>query len=451
MNGFLVTGIIGRIRRFIHRLPFTFHPLLIVIAGCNGSLDSAFSSASLHEQYASSLEDAGLDATELGSAWLEAGKESVREPVAIELPFRETGYIPDTQPGARGFRFAGQEGQVLVIELDSLGTGAPRIFLDLFIASADSGRAPERIAGLDSGEYRLKVELEEDADYIIRLQTELLRSLGYTITIRTIPSLAFPVSGEDTRAVQSRFGDPRDGGSRSHAGIDIFAERGTPVVAATGGRVGRTGTNQLGGKVVWLRDAERSQSLYYAHLDSQLVEPGEEVERGDTLGLVGNTGNARTTPPHLHFGIYRPGEGAVDPWPWVHVPVEEPPLVRADTTAVGKVLRTGSSEVVLEESSSPGDPLKLEPYTPVRVLGAVGNGYRVRLPGGRQGIVPSGQVTELEPVRQISPPPGTPILDAPGISGMVMDTTTGGRIAEVARYGDWSMVEQGGWIYNGER
>jgi hypothetical protein len=66
-----------------------------------------------------------------------------------------------------------------------------------------------------------------------------------------------------------------------------------------------------------MRVADRTISLYYAHLDKQLVEAGQRVKKGDTLGLVGNTGNARFTPSHLHFGIYN-YHGAVDPWPFVN-------------------------------------------------------------------------------------------------------------------------------------
>ena len=73
----------------------------------------------------------------------------------------------------------------------------------------------------------------------------------------------------------------------------------------------------LGLSYVWLYDARRGQALYYAHLDSQIVQAGVQVDVGDTLGLVGNTGNARSTSPHLHFGIYRHGEGALDPLPFI--------------------------------------------------------------------------------------------------------------------------------------
>ena len=68
---------------------------------------------------------------------------------------------------------------------------------------------------------------------------------------------------------------------------------------------------------MWVHDLERHVTLYYAHLDEHRVRGGQCVEPGDTLGLVGTTGNAEGTVPHLHFGIYVPGEGAVDPYPFV--------------------------------------------------------------------------------------------------------------------------------------
>ena len=58
--------------------------------------------------------------------------------------------------------------------------------------------------------------------------------------------------------------------------------------------------------------------MYYPHLERIIAIPGMRVSPGDTLGLVGNTGNARTTPPHLHFGIYKGFRGAQDPLPYVY-------------------------------------------------------------------------------------------------------------------------------------
>ena len=66
-----------------------------------------------------------------------------------------------------------------------------------------------------------------------------------------------------------------------------------------------------------MRDGLFGASLYYAHLDSIATQSGKKVKIGDTLGFVGNTGNAKYTPPHLHFGIYKGYNGAVNPLPFI--------------------------------------------------------------------------------------------------------------------------------------
>ena len=98
-------------------------------------------------------------------------------------------------------------------------------------------------------------------------------------------------------------------------------------VAVSGGHgSARHRTNALGGNVVWLRRSGRAgDRLYYAHLDrhGRSTAPGSgSVRRRSASGYVGNTGNARTTAPHLHFGIYRRGQGAIDPLYYV---VDPPP------------------------------------------------------------------------------------------------------------------------------
>jgi murein DD-endopeptidase MepM/ murein hydrolase activator NlpD len=99
---------------------------------------------------------------------------------------------------------------------------------------------------------------------------------------------------------------PRQGGRR-HEGIDIFAPLDTPVVSTTRGLVTRVGTNTLGGNVVFVL-GPGLESHYYAHLNRfGEIHPGDQVAAGDVLGYVGRTGNARTTPFHLHYGIYRFG------------------------------------------------------------------------------------------------------------------------------------------------
>jgi len=127
-------------------------------------------------------------------------------------------------------------------------------------------------------------------------------------------ALAFPVAGKRS-SIGSFWGDVRDGGARSHEGIDIFAKKGTPVVAVCDG-VAYTGVGPRGGNYVWLRSWDYPWTAYYAHLDKHGVKNGQLVKKGDVLGTVGKTGNAKTTPPHLHFGIYT-WLGAVNPLPYI--------------------------------------------------------------------------------------------------------------------------------------
>jgi hypothetical protein len=129
----------------------------------------------------------------------------------------------------------------------------------------------------------------------------------------------FPVAGNVA------WGDTY-GGLRSdvsdgwHHGDDLFAALGTPVVAVTDGTVFSVGWNRIGGWRLWLID-RLGNEYYYAHLSgyTALGKNNLHVKRGDVLGFVGNTGDAVTTEPHLHFEIhpnpllYLGYDGAVDP------------------------------------------------------------------------------------------------------------------------------------------
>ena len=225
----------------------------------------------------------------------------------------------EAEPSAPAVRFSARRGERVTASFAVDRDSVTLVFLDLFAAdTATSGAEPgPALASADSGRRQLTFEIPRTGNYVLRAQPELLRGGRYTLLVEIGPSLAFPLPGRDGRAIQSLYGADRDGGARRHQGVDIFAPRGTPVTAAVSGIVTNTGVTTLGGKVVWLYDARRGQALYYAHLDSQIVQAGAQVDVGDTLGLVGNTGNASSTPPHLHFGIYRRGEGALDPLPFI--------------------------------------------------------------------------------------------------------------------------------------
>lgn len=101
---------------------------------------------------------------------------------------------------------------------------------------------------------------------------------------------------------------------RSHEGIDIFAPKGTPIQATTQGNVRKVGKNNLGGRVVVVV-GPGGAGHYYAHLEDYAdISPNDWVSAGDTIGYVGDSGNAKGTPPHVHYGIYINGS-AVNPYP----------------------------------------------------------------------------------------------------------------------------------------
>ncbi|HXG83436.1 MAG TPA: M23 family metallopeptidase [Pyrinomonadaceae bacterium] len=124
--------------------------------------------------------------------------------------------------------------------------------------------------------------------------------------------LAMPVKGVRTNQIADTWGAARSGG-RSHSGQDIFAKRGTPVYSATNGYILRVGETNLGGKSVFIYGAG-GRRYYYAHLDDFApdLKAGDYVTTSSLLGFVGTTGNAKNTPPHLHFGVYGTG-GAINP------------------------------------------------------------------------------------------------------------------------------------------
>lgn len=131
-----------------------------------------------------------------------------------------------------------------------------------------------------------------------------------------------PVVGIDGGTLRDSFTAPRSGG-RVHDAIDIAAPRGTPLVAVTDGVISRKHWNGLGGRTLYLTSADGRYDYYYAHLDAYAedIEVGTRVRRGQVLGTVGSTGNARG--PHLHFQILDKRGGGRG------TPVNPFPLLRA--------------------------------------------------------------------------------------------------------------------------
>ena len=124
----------------------------------------------------------------------------------------------------------------------------------------------------------------------------------------------FPVFGTGV-TVADDFGAPR-AVTVEHQGNDVFGPFGAPVLAVADGTVRKVGTLPISGNRLWLR-TDDGDAFFYAHLSAfaPAAVSGERVRKGELLGFVGNTGQAETTPPHVHFEIH-PGNGrAIDPYP----------------------------------------------------------------------------------------------------------------------------------------
>jgi peptidoglycan LD-endopeptidase LytH len=261
-----------------------------------------------HERYSARLRFGSTESAK-AQAWLTAANQSVADAEVVRLPARRAVHL-DRELLAAAYAVSLRRGQQYVVQATG-DTGEP--FIDLFRRTAE-GLDP--VASAEPKASAVAFEIRADGDYVVRVQRPLDTHLNVSLTFASKPTLTLPVRGAPPPRVQSFFGAARDGGRRSHHGVDIFAARGTPVIAASDGIVTSVGTNRLGGNVVWISRLGHLERHYYAHLDRQLVSAGTFVRRGDVIGTVGNTGNARTTAPHLHYGIYAGGE-PVDPLPYI--------------------------------------------------------------------------------------------------------------------------------------
>ncbi|WP_417549102.1 M23 family metallopeptidase [Methylophaga sp.] len=262
------------------------------------------------------LRVAGLLDSPLGQRWIEAVDRAGEQPVQAAGQYRTTEAFSSDEVEAHVYQVSLERGEKLIWQFLRLDTADSRLY-----ASLERREKNEQewttVTALDAEDTRNSQVVSKAGDYRIVLQPELFANAEYSLEMANGGSLPFPVEGAGQRDIGSTFGVDRDGGARKHHGVDIFAERGTPVTAVIDGYV-RTGTGTRGGEHVWLSGSMigyGSARYYYAHLDSFEVESGDKVKKGDILGYVGNTGNAITTPPHLHFGIY--SGGPVDPEPFL--------------------------------------------------------------------------------------------------------------------------------------
>ncbi len=178
-------------------------------------------------------------------------------------------------------------------------------FLITVFLFAVSGFAQTEICVPEEEQAQTEPQTEEEREEQARWAAYRVKLAEYIQLLPSEPdaSIVMPVEGVRVRNVADTWGAPR-GAGRSHEGQDIFAPRGTPIYSATDAYVYRIGTSNLGGNIVFTVGAG-GRRYYYAHLEDWAdIEEGQWIDSNTVIGFIGNSGNAITTPPHLHFGIY---------------------------------------------------------------------------------------------------------------------------------------------------
>lgn len=121
---------------------------------------------------------------------------------------------------------------------------------------------------------------------------------------QNVGGLIIPVAGVKPEQLYDSFSDARSDG-RVHDALDIPAPPGTPVIAAADGEITKFFDSQLGGITIYQISSDRRFVFYYAHLQKRVddIKIGDLVKQGQTIGFVGDTGNAGAGNFHLHFSI----------------------------------------------------------------------------------------------------------------------------------------------------
>lgn len=196
------------------------------------------------------------------------------------------------------------------------------------ISSLDGklGNAKAKIAALEAAAAEAQRKREEMAAAAAAAAAQQNVNRGGSVQPTPTPAVVVPpvapvVSGNGRFAhpcpgyisVSSDFGYravPLPGATARHDGVDLAAPTGTPVYAADSGTVTHVGWFGTGGQAVIINHGN-GMVTWYLHLSGYAVSQGQQVQRGQNVGFVGNTGNS--TGPHLHFQV-NIGGAAVNPW-----------------------------------------------------------------------------------------------------------------------------------------
>jgi murein DD-endopeptidase MepM/ murein hydrolase activator NlpD len=207
----------------------------------------------------------------------------------------------------------------VVLRRPRAGYPAGTTFLVGCVAADAPGAAPVPVSQPTAPAARSQAQVKQrKRKRVAHAHAHRSRPLKVTPPLHGGPYV-FPVFGQS--AFSDTYGAARSDVSGGwHHGDDIFAPLGAPILAVADGTVYTVGWNQVGGWRLWLRDRQGNR-FYYAHLAgyTALARNGAHVKAGVVLAFVGNTGDAFTTPTHVHFEVHPVSllrlhyDGAVDP------------------------------------------------------------------------------------------------------------------------------------------
>ncbi|MEM9533666.1 MAG: M23 family metallopeptidase [Pseudomonadota bacterium] len=382
----------------------------------------------------------------LATQWEARGDAALAAPLAVDLPYLEFQSLGPGHNTAAAWSFELDVYDVLELEARR-GAGARGAMIVDVLRRVDEGWMP--VLSLPPNQTTARYRPDAAGEFAVRAQPTLDSAGKLALALKRDTVLQFPVQTDSKKSVLSFFGAARDAGRRQHHGIDIFAARGTPVLAALDGLVSRVAESPKGGLHIWQRSAEGS--LYYAHLDSVVVEAGDLVTRGQVIGGVGNTGNARTTYPHLHFGVYQRWHGPVDPLPLTgRARIPDPWPEDLAATPRWLASQTEALTVRAAPKRAGGAIGQLENGELVSVRARSGSWVRVVTGAGAHGFVAArylgppqrtAQQTDAESALHLEP-----VLDSPELTRLRRGTTVTGK----GRFGEYLWVETDagveGWL-----